>query len=221
MSKPHISVASTIWIDPGETTGVAVLALDPSWIAGEGDADWAGLRRAIRHSYFVQVGFDERWWNGERAVPVPLTDEIVSLPTGMFNGPELRPGLANELAQVFAIREILDQWPGAAWGYEDYIPESMAAAQKVALTPMRVFAPLTFCLVMDASRARAPFVQDRSFKATANNDRLKEAGLYLPGMPHASDAARHAAVFARRARQKQEIRAAAWPRLFGKQGKLI
>jgi hypothetical protein len=95
----------------------------------------------------------------------------------------------------------------------------MAGATKNALSAMRIYTALAFGTIMDDQRPRIPFFQDRSFKSTATDARMREAGLYLPGMPHATDAARHAAVFARRCRQKRELRLAAWPQLFGKVGK--
>lgn len=215
---PHEPTAQIVWFDPGQTTGVAVLAIRPGWLAGDGDADWVGLRKAIKTDWFAQVGYDARQWDERtrKAVGVKLVDR---LPEKLFCGVPPDPVLANELDQIFQLREILDLWPAAAWGYEDYIPESMAAAQRDALTPVRIFAPLRFGMIMDDARPRAPFVQGRAMKYTANDDRMKAAGLYLPGMPHATDAARHAAVFARAARQKPKLRALAWPRLFGRNGR--
>lgn len=209
--KPHSATAQIVWLDPGSTTGVAVLSLAPSWLAGEGDADWAGLRKAVKSSWYVQIGDESREWIGGHGEPVHRDDFV---PERIYSGPPLSPAAANELSMIFAIRNILDLWPGACWGYEDYVPESMAAAQKGALSPMRVFSTLAFSTIMDDRRPRVPFVQSRSMKYTANDERMRSAGLYLPGMPHATDAARHAAIFARTARQKSSVRKIAWPRIF-------
>jgi hypothetical protein len=200
-----------VFFDPGQSTGVAVLALDPAWLCGQGDADWAGLRRAVKSSWFAQIGEDAREWDGHKAEAGLINDYA---PHRRYNGPSLSLAAQIELNMIYDAREILDYWPGACWGYEDYVPESMAAAQKGALTPMRFFSTLAFGAIMDDSRPRVPFVQSRTMKYSADDARMRLAGLYLPGMPHATDAARHAAVFARAARQKESLRIAAWPRLF-------
>lgn len=215
VSKTHAPVAPIVWLDPGESTGIAVLAIDPGWLAGQGPADWSGLNRAIKQRWFAQVGFDAREWHNGKAVNVQAAD-FPALPASLYNGPsKIKSEYANELQQIAEIRAVLDAWPGACWGFETYRPESMAAAQFDPLIAMRIPYALAFGAIVDDTRARQPFEQSRNFKTTASDGRIKEAGLYLPGMPHATDAARHAAVFARRARQNIEIRAQAWPRLFG------
>lgn len=210
-TKPHQPTAQIVWFDPGETTGVAVLALSPLWLAGGGNADWHGLKAAIKSSWFAQIGAEPKEWEEGRAAKGLVND---ATPYRRFSGPKLSDAAQIELNMIYEAREILDFWPGAAWGYEDYVPESMAAAQKGALTPMRFFSTLAFGAIMDDTRARVPFVQSRAMKYSASDDRIKQAGLYLPGMPHATDAARHAAIFARGARQHAELRSAAWPSLF-------
>jgi hypothetical protein len=209
----HAPTATVVWFDPGETTGVAVLAMDPRWLDGQGPADWPGLRRAIKSSWFAQLGAESKEWDGTAGKAITMFDPEVVRPD-QFNGPPIADSVKIELNMIHEAREILDLFPGAAWGYEDYIPESMAAAQKGALTPMRFYSTLAFQTIMDDARMRVPFVQSRTMKYSADNARMKEAGLYLPGMEHATDAARHAAVFLRAARQKQAVRVAAWPRLF-------
>jgi hypothetical protein len=217
MIKHHQRAADLVWFDPGETTGVCVLSIDPAWLNGAGAADWEGFRRALKQRWFAQIGTEPKLWEDGHARRQGI---VSNLPPALFNGVALeefyrRSGISDfELNQIFEAREILDLWPSAAWGYEDYVPESMAAAQKGALTPMRFFSTLAFTTIMDDQRPRVPFVQNRTMKSSASDDRMRLAGLYLPGMPHATDAARHAAVFARAARQKQAVRAAAWPRLF-------
>ena len=209
---PHTPTATVVWFDPGESTGVCVLAVNPAWLEGNWDADWAGLKTATRSAWFSQIGAEPREWDGYRAV-TPARENRV--PERFYNGPALSERVGQELSMIYQAREVLDLWPSAAWGYETYRVESMAAATTEALTPVRFFSTLAFSTIMDDGRPRVPFVSDRSMKASASDDRLKRAGLYVPGMPHATDAARHAALFMRSARQHRAIRQAAWPRLFG------
>jgi hypothetical protein len=63
-----------------------------------------------------------------------------------------------------------------------------------------------------SGKMRAPFVQNASMaKSTATDERLKDAGLYRPGMLHAVDAMRHATTFLRRARADSKLREKAFP----------
>jgi hypothetical protein len=215
-NAPHSPIASLVWFDPGETTGVAVLSIDPRWLAGNGPADWEGLGRAVKTRWFAEIGAEPRWWDGRGS----HADEIaLELPERIACGPEISRPAAIELSQIYQARAILDDWPKAAWGYEDYHPESMAGAQKVALSPMRFFSTLAFGAIMDDDRPRVPFVQNRSMKFSASDSRLQSAKLYAPGMKHATDAARHAAIFFRAARKELAVRSLAWPKLFAQEAK--
>lgn len=211
---PHSPVASLVWFDPGETTGVVVLSIEPRWLAGAGDADWSGLGRALKLRWFAELGAEPRWFDGRGSHAEPIE---LAMPERYYNGPPVARPVEIELSQIYAARQVLDDWPQAAWGYEDYRPESMAAAQKAALVPMRFFSTLAFGEIMDSDHPRVPFVQDRSMKYSAKDDRLRMAGLVAPGMRHATDAARHAAVFLRECRKNEDRRKLAWPKLFDPQ----
>lgn len=221
-----------VWFDPGGTTGMFVASLRPGWLDGRGDPGWAGLRRAITYTWAGQVGAHARVWVGGRAEPVPngLAVEGTELPVRLrqvggrrgrrplVGSAVLDPAQRAELVQVAQCVELLDLWPDACWGYEDFVPRggnAMGASSRDFLSPVRLFSALTHTEIAYGERGRVPFVQSASMaKTTATDERLKEAGLYRPGMPHATDAARHVATFIRRARADRALREAAWPRVF-------
>lgn len=226
------STASIIWVDPGITSGVCVLSVKPEWLAGEGAPDWAGLRNVIRHKWFAQLGNHARTVDG--APPVPwspkrLADDkeqrqrgygpagnlaVVLTGDGRYRGGDSSPMQALLLRQAVQMRGILEVHPEAAWGHEDFILRTRDAKRET-LSPVILNAMMTTLELVSGSRGRWPFVQSASIaKTTATDERLKAAGLYVPGMPHAVDATRHAVTFLRRARSDPAMRKRAWPALF-------
>lgn len=216
--------AEIVWIDPGVTTGLVVLRVRPRWLDGAGDVTWRSLGAAVSSRWFGQIGRHARVLEDGRPTTPPRHEVITGfdavtmrkkITSSQRSGSaEMTTGLYGELEQVLEIGGLLDLWPDAVWGYEDFIPRS-ANASREFLAPIRIFSTVTADEVLNGEKGRVPFVQDASMaKNTATDERLKEANLYIPGMPHATDAARHAATFLRRARQDPELRAAAWPRLF-------
>lgn len=225
-------MAQLIWIDPGSTTGVCIVGIDVDWLKGKGEPGFGGLGAAIKFVWHAQIGRDPKIWEDARAsVPkglvIPATgndrrsfegvrpgslEDILAM-EGEFGGGPLTTSQADEVSQVVQLQSLLNQWPDAAWGYEDFIPDQVNFDRDF-LAPVRIFTSLTMSEIVYGSRARIPFAQSRSFGKTPSNDpRLKRAKLYRPGMPHATDAARHAATFLRRARADKDLRVAAWPHL--------
>jgi hypothetical protein len=212
MSDRH---AQLIWFDPGETTGVVVLAVRPSWLAGEGNPTWEGLGRKITARWFGQIGRDARIVDAHGRAK-KAAGKVVKSPTGQALGRPPTSTMAQEIEMVRECEALLDLWQEAAWGYEGYVARAgNSMLSHEAWAPVRVFSRLEYVEMVYGARQRVPFVQLSSMaKTTATDDRLKAAGLYQPGMSHATDAARHAATFLRAARNDSELRALAWPRLF-------
>lgn len=231
-----------VWFDPGSTTGICAVSISPKWLAGKGKSDFETINRAIKHRWHAQVGQYAREWDeaGHKAVipnesrylqiskgcgPVRSSRspdggmaggiEAVLAGEGNYGGGDITFSQSNEVKQVIEMQNLLEIWPDAAWGYEDFILRTNNRSRET-LSPVRVFSMLTFSELVRGSRARVPFNQSASLaKTTATDERIKAAGLYRAGMPHATDAARHVATFLRRARMSEDLRAQAWPAIFG------
>lgn len=218
MDRIPLPLATLIWVDPGSTTGLCVVNVRPSWLAGEGEPTFEGLRRAIRNAWFGQVGRDARAWvdggavkmNGHRVVAQPENRKSPVNPDSVLASIKGFPGLLTQAMVIDQCVDLLAAWPRAAWGYESFQLRQLG----VDLSPVEVLSSVTHA-ELRYGKGRAPYQQTASqAKVTATDDRLKMAGLYRPGLPHAVDAARHAVVFLRRARVDPDLRADAWPRLF-------
>jgi hypothetical protein len=210
MSLP---LATIVWFDPGATTGITVLSLDARWLAGGGAATWEGLGRAVKHRWFAQVGTDARTWDDDAGKAKPVAD-LMRVVQGSsdetFEHLEGYPEYHRLALAIDQCADVLLQHPRAAWGHERFQLRIMAAD----LTPVAVIAALTHA-ELRYGPGRVPYMQTASqAKTTATDERLKQAGLYRAGMPHAVDSTRHAALFARKARSDAWLRAEAWPSLF-------
>lgn len=216
---PH---ATLIWVDPGASTGLCVLNVRPSWLAGEGPPTWDGLRRSIRNAWFGQVGRDARAWvdgaavkmDGRRVVDPPghgkMALAAAAQRESVLASVNTYPGLLTEVLAVDQCVDLLATWPRAAWGYESFQLRMLGAD----LSPVRMLSKIEHA-EMRYGKGRPPYLQTASMaKTTATDERMKTAGLYRAGMQHATDAGRHAATFLRRARADAHLRAEAWPRLF-------
>lgn len=225
------NTATIIWLDPGMTTGIAILSISTAWLEGDGSAEWAALRNAVKYKWWAQVGdkqrtlddFDIEW------PTVRLHDDVEQRQRGYNPAGDLdavlegkghyRGGvptrmMSNLSRQAIQIRTILEQYPEAAWGHEDFILRTRNASRET-LSPVALNSMVTSLELLMGARARWPFVQSAQMAMTTATDaRLKDAHLYVPGMPHATDASRHAATFLRNARAHSSIRKAAWPELF-------
>ena len=48
MPRKNLGPCSVVAVDPGTTTGLTVLSVDPRWLKGQGPATWEGLGAAVR-----------------------------------------------------------------------------------------------------------------------------------------------------------------------------
>jgi hypothetical protein len=202
---PPDRAAQLVWFDPGTTTGVCVVSMDAEWLAGAGSGTPQGFRRAMFYREHYQLGrypkdHDDLGVPGEAALDA-LTARRASSSTW------------EELRSVVGGLSILRSLPWAAWGYEDFRVRQINTTEEF-LSPARIGSSLRDFMLTE-ERPRLGFKQGSDMMSTASNDKLMAAGMYRRGMPHATDAARHAYVFLRRARQSFELRADAWPHLFG------
>jgi hypothetical protein len=239
-SKPKGSVCTVLAIDPGETTGLAVVSVDVRWLRGLGSATWDGLGKAVRSKVAYQVGRDPKEFSVDRdratrldnvdeaLMPIlagqPLehedgmrsTERFYSILSGEHEagGGDLTTVQAGEVAQVRQIAGLLENYPNAALVIEGFTLRGMNS-DPTYLSPDRLRLVITVNEILHGSSGRLPFLQQPSYaKGTATDERLRRAGLYFPGMGHATDAARHAATFLRDARKQEATRAAAFPRHF-------
>lgn len=131
---------------------------------------------------------------------------------------------AEEVVQIRQMAGLLDNYAEAAIVCEDFTLRSNVTTREVT-APDRLRSAAQSQEILHGE-GRVFFLQSASdMKTTAmpllergsdarDYNRLKRSGLYFAGMTHATDAAGHAALFLRRARQHEAIRAAAWPAHF-------
>lgn len=204
-----------MFFDPGQTTGITVLSIDARWLAGGGAGTWEGLGRAVKHRWFAQVGTDARAWDEDAGKAKPVADLMrvvaqVGKEPETFEHLEGYPEYHRLALAIDQCADVLLAHTAAAWGHERFQLRIMAAD----LTPVAVIAALTHA-ELRYGPGRVPYMQTASqAKTTATDERLKLAGLYRAGMPHATDATRHACMFIRKARSDAWLRAEAWPALF-------
>lgn len=189
-----MSWANLVWADPGEVSGWATFSVHPDALV---DPDCRILDN-VHH-----------WTCGEiRGDEFRQTDEII---------------------------ELYDAWEDAACGSEDFILRQMRM-DRTLLVPVRINARLDYWLaqrVLPARRRgdtghwedvppRRLLLQSSSMAMRTMPDNvLKSIGYWertvMPsGMDHARDAVRHCITFLRRAKTQPQLRAAAWPDLYGK-----
>jgi hypothetical protein len=238
MPKPKGRGVSVVALDLGSTTGIVVVTIDKAWLRGMGDPTWAGLGHAVKIKTAYQTGREPKTFDldkgrstrldragiEERLLPILASQPLV-VPDGMRSSERFeqildgRSGVcdggllmvdAEEVVQVRQICGLLDNYADAAWVVEDFTLRTDVRSREVTSSD-RLRASVVSQEILHGE-GRIPFLQQASMaKTTATDERLKRADLYFPGMPHATDAARHAMTFLRRARQSEEVRAAAWP----------
>lgn len=146
-------------------------------------------------------------------------EEILNGQSGVSDGGLLYVD-AEEVVQVRQLAGLFDNYEEAALVWEDFVLRTDVTSREVT-APDRIRAASQSQEILHGE-GRAFFLQTAGeMKTTAmpkkpnsqarDYDRLKRAGLYFSGMPHATDAAGHVALFMRRARRHEEIRSAAWP----------
>jgi hypothetical protein len=97
-------------------------------------------------------------------------------------------------SQVDQILELCEAWPNARLVTEDFQLRTLAAQ----LDPVEINA-----IVLRATRPRYWVKQMPSLAmGVATDERLKAAGFWIPGKPHARDAARHCITFIKRTKEK-------------------
>lgn len=113
---------------------------------------------------------------------------------------------------------LIQIWPDSAIVIEDFIIRTNNSRSREFLSPVRITEKLDYALW---KHSREWFKQQPSeAKTTASDDRLKRWGMYQKegGLVHARDSDRHAITFLRKAKEKLDLRARAWPHLYGKEG---
>lgn len=56
MPRKNLGYCTVVAVDPGTTTGLLVVSIDPRWLKGQGPATWEGLGAAVRFKAAYQVG---------------------------------------------------------------------------------------------------------------------------------------------------------------------
>lgn len=121
---------------------------------------------------------------------------------------------AGELLQVRQIAGLLDNFPDAALVVENFIPRGTVSTDREVNSPDRLRLAIQSEEAMHGV-GRVAFLQTPSDAMNVGTDeRLKRANLYFAGMPHATDASRHAVKFLRDCRADEALRAQAFPRHF-------
>jgi hypothetical protein len=249
MPKKNLGPCSVVSVDPGTTTGLLVLSLDPRWLKGQGAATWEGLGAAVRFKAAYQIGRVPKRFNIDtgRSMKIDRPEglDTMMLPVlaegqplmgdGEFGGfgrhdqrfysimrGEMSAGYgrgdlslvdAGEVMQVRQMGGLLDNFPDATLVIEDFQLRTQNGDRET-LSPSRLRLAFEAEEILHGV-GRVPFLQQPSdAMTTATDERLKRANLYFAGMPHATDAARHAALFFRRCRTDEALRAQAFPRHF-------
>lgn len=243
MPRRNLGPCSVVAVDPGTTTGLTVVSVDPRWLKGQGPATWEGLGGAVRYLAAYQIGRHPRIYGvpaGEKLgsqeldellMPIlaqgqPLmegggefdgrgrrSESFYAILNGGGVGGQLQTLDAQEVMQVRQIQGLLDNFESAALVIEDFILRTRVSDREV-LSPARLRLAIQTEEILHGSGRIAFLQQPSEAMRTATDDRLKRAGLYFAGMVHATDAARHAALLLRRCRASEELRSMAWPRHF-------
>lgn len=249
MPKKNLGPCSVVAVDPGTTTGLLVLSVDPRWLKGLGPATWEGFGAAVRFKAAYQIGRVPKRFNIDtgRSMKIDRAEGLdrMMLPVlaegqplmgdGEFGGlgrrdqhfygimrgePSAAYGRgdigivdAGEVMQVRQFGGLMDNFPEATLVIEDFQLRTQNADRET-LSPSRLRLAFETEEILHGV-GRVPFLQQPSdAMTTATDDRLKRANLYFAGMPHATDAARHAALFYRECRKDETLRSQAFPRHF-------
>jgi hypothetical protein len=124
----------------------------------------------------------------------------------------------NEAEQVLSLARLtrgiqsLDYQIGPALVVEAWDSDpSFKSTDPEALSPARIGGMLLYAKLRgDLSDALVTFQSRSLAKEALTDDRLKAAGMYVPGSDHIKDATRHALTALRRARKSPELRYAMW-----------
>lgn len=242
MPKKNLGPVTVVAVDPGTTTGILVLSVDPRWLKGFGPATWEGLGSAVRFKAAYQIGREPRRFSidTERAMKIdsPQGLDREMLPIIANNQPLLGDGEfdgsgrndlrfygimrgegaggdlgfvdAGEILQVRQAQGLFDNFPDAALLIEDFALRTQNMDRETLSSP-RLRLAMQAEEILHGS-GRVAWLQQPSEMRGAPDDRLRRANLYFAGMRHATDAAAHAAVFLRKCRTSEPLRAQAFPR---------
>lgn len=205
--KPKLSElctsAVTIWFDPGVTTGWSVMSVHPEALVND---DYKILSN-IDHWAHGQIDCGHR-----RGLP-DVRDIFDG--EGRLEYSDLAVNLAGECEGVAEMLRIVDDWPGASVGLEDFIMRSQNKSRDT-VSPIRITAGFDYGMY---DRGFQTFRQQPSeAKGLCTDERMKAWGFYerAGGMNHARDADRHSITWLRKMKTKKLLREAAWPHLYGK-----
>lgn len=234
-----------IGVDPGTTTGLCVVAVEPKWLEGAGSAAWESMGAALRGRAAYQVGRHAKVWEDDRgrsaqreatamdelllpilaqgqplvhgseewASPGRKEEHFYSVLDGNGPGADLGMVDAQEILQVRQIAGLAANYETAALVIEDF---SLRTANKSreTLSPARLRLAIQTEEILHGAGRTAYLQQPSEAMTTAPDEALKRARLWFSGMQHANDAARHVALFLRKARIDPQLRAQAWPKSF-------
>lgn len=249
MPKRVLGPCTVVAVDPGTTTGLLVVSINPRWLKGSGTATWEGLGNAVTFKAAYQVGRYPKRFNLDTGrstkldrtegldtemLPIlaegqPLLDELDEFdgrgrrtqsfyailrgdPSPLIGRGDLNIVDAGEVLQVRQVAGLLDNFPDATLVIEDFNLRTQNMDRET-LSPTRLRLAIEAEEMMHGV-GRVPFLQQPGDMSVAPDDRLKRANLYFAGMPHATDAARHAAKFLRDCRADEALRSQAFPRHF-------
>jgi hypothetical protein len=186
--------AAVIALDPGGTTGWSLITVHPEALI-EPNADL--FENIFMHQH-GQVDCGSHRGNLANSLHDGISTE------GEFSG-------------IYDIMELIRAWPSAAVVIEDFQLRQMRMDRDL-LSPVRITSAIGMGMWLDGRDYHIQ--QPADAKNTCSDQRLKEWRMYdnVGGLRHARDADRHAILFLRKAKMKQEFRATAWPHLYGKRG---
>jgi hypothetical protein len=186
--------ATVIAIDPGGTTGWALISVPPESLC---EPDVPILSNIWQHQH-GQVDCGSHRGNLDTT---------------------LHPGISTdgEFSGVYDLVKFIKSWPCASVVIEDF-QLRVHRMDRELLSPVRITAAIGYNLWESGRDYHVQTPTDA--KRVCTDDRLKEWKMYDPvgGLVHARDADRHALLFLRKAKAKPQFRAQAWPHLFGPRG---
>lgn len=123
----------------------------------------------------------------------------------------------SENEQTAQLLGIIDSWPGCYVLIEDFILRTAISSREV-LSPVRITAKLEYALWVVGKTSSRQMPSEA--KSVATDSRLKSWGFYQRegGLEHARDADRHALTWLRKCKEKEWLRKACWPYIYGPGG---
>lgn len=197
----------TLWIDPGLSSGWAVVWFDPYVLLGYGREE---VRTEIRRSGRGKAGGSERSevvcggrLTGGDGRPLSSVRSVLAWQCGMVRGSDdQQADLLLDLASRLGGR-------GLSVGIESFVVRQLNASEDF-LAPVRLRAILQYQLrlglinrgdcVSEVDRKKLWSQSPSEAKTTVTDQRLKLWNMYTPGPDHPRDATRHALLHLRKLR---------------------